>query len=190
MNARLIHEIGHRLYLRRFTFGSRTAPACPHSGMTGHDAMVLIGQTPLIQGRIKSDEVWPVSAYKDDPRWPTHCVCGYAFQEADEWQVFNRRHYDTPSGDPEPGDIFWTTWGGQSKDRQKWEEAPHLYGVCPDGRHWDMDGPSTNGNGWTRSGEPPLITASPSIDTGTYHGFLQNGVFSPDLAGRTYPLAR
>lgn len=41
--------------------------------------------------------------------------------------------------------------------------------------------------GWTVIGEPPLINVMPSINLGgTYHGFLQHGVISPDCEGRQY----
>lgn len=57
---------------------------------------------------------------------------------------------------------------------------------CPDGRDWMVDQKSSNGEGWKVTGEPPLITCQPSIDTGSYHAFLTNGVFAADLSGRTY----
>jgi len=40
---------------------------------------------------------------------------------------------------------------------------------------WHVDGPSKGGGGWTRSGEPPFVTANPSILTPRFHGFLRNG---------------
>lgn len=40
---------------------------------------------------------------------------------------------------------------------------------------------------WTRTGEPPNVTASPSINhVGQYHGWLQNGVLSDDCEGRVF----
>lgn len=52
--------------------------------------------------------------------------------------------------------------------------------------HWDwmMDQTSSNGTGWivTTAGPPyEDVTASPSIVAPGYHGFLQNGQFTPDL---------
>jgi hypothetical protein len=63
-----------------------------------------------------------------------------------------------------------------------------LYVVTPGG-HWPVDHPSSdNGPGWTRTGEPPNVTASPSINfVGRYHGFLQNGVLTDDCEGRVFP---
>lgn len=50
--------------------------------------------------------------------------------------------------------------------------------MCPTGKEWCVDAKSSNGSGWTVTGEAPLITCSPSIDVGTFHGFLKDGVFS------------
>jgi hypothetical protein len=47
------------------------------------------------------------------------------------------------------------------------------------GGDWILDQISLQGNFWTRTGEPPNITANPSIITGNYHGWLKNGVLSP-----------
>ena len=43
-------------------------------------------------------------------------------------------------------------------------------------------------HGWSVTGEPPRITAHPSINAvGDYHGWLVDGVLSDDVEGRTYP---
>lgn len=49
------------------------------------------------------------------------------------------------------------------------------------GGDWFIDGPSNNGNGWTREGTAPNITAHPSIETANkkYHGFLTAGKLDP-----------
>src|SRR5690348_1402914 len=51
---------------------------------------------------------------------------------------------------------------------------PPICVMCPTGKEWCVDAKSSNGSGWVVTGEPPLITCSPSIDVGTYHGHLQN----------------
>ena len=65
--------------------------------------------------------------------------------------------------------------------------------VCvrlPDGTPWNVDQAASasgpGGPGWTVTGEMPSLTARPSVDTGTYHGWLTDGVLSDDLEGRTY----
>jgi hypothetical protein len=90
------------------------------------------------------------------------------------WQVFQDQIYrraDTGEEytlrDAPPGAMYIATWHDN-----------HLR-VClpPNGGHdyWDVDGPSKNGNGWTRSGDLPNVTANPSILTPRYHGFLRGG---------------
>ncbi len=57
---------------------------------------------------------------------------------------------------------------------------PPINVVCPDGRDWCPDSKSSNGSGWTVTGDVPRITCSPSIWTDMprgYHGFLTKGVF-------------
>lgn len=73
------------------------------------------------------------------------------------------------------------------------EDGKHLVVVLPDGHWWHVDSTPSNGGRWTRSGTPPIITATPSILTykpvwemdgetwkvvsneESYHGFLTNG---------------
>jgi hypothetical protein len=67
-----------------------------------------------------------------------------------------------------------------------------LYVMTPGGG-WCVDGQPVVGGqyqesgGWTVTGEVPNITVSPSINfPGYYHGWLQNGILSDDLDGKTY----
>lgn len=56
--------------------------------------------------------------------------------------------------------------------------------LCVDAMCWE--GTRLYG-GWQVTGEPPLITVSPSINlAGAYHGWIQNGIISDDCEGRTY----
>jgi hypothetical protein len=46
------------------------------------------------------------------------------------------------------------------------------------------------GDGWTVTGDLPNLTVAPSINIGgTYHGWIRDGVITPDCEGRTYPNA-
>lgn len=56
--------------------------------------------------------------------------------------------------------------------------------VCPNGEWWEIDRKSSNGTGWTVTGELPGITCSPSIVVTGYHGFLRDGQFTEDIEGR------
>jgi hypothetical protein len=68
-----------------------------------------------------------------------------------------------------------------------------LFVVLPNGEEFcpDFCYSHTRGNtqaGWTVTGEAPNITVSPSINCiGRFHGWLQNGVISEDVEGRTFP---
>lgn len=65
-------------------------------------------------------------------------------------------------------------------------ERDPLMLVLPDGTAWCMDYAARNGPGWEVTGEPPHLTARPSIASEGYHGWLDDGVLSDDLEGRTY----
>lgn len=63
-------------------------------------------------------------------------------------------------------------------------KRPPLVVMLPDRGSWCVDEKARwNGvmqdHGWRVTGEAPLITASPSIRTTRYHGFLRNGVLEP-----------
>lgn len=74
---------------------------------------------------------------------------------------------------------YWRDWA---------RIRPPIEVVCPGGIGWCPDQGSSNGDGWTVTGEVPLITCTPSIWAGQgkgppreYHGFLTAGVFSPPV---------
>jgi hypothetical protein len=66
---------------------------------------------------------------------------------------------------------YWLQWS---------DKRPPIAVLCPNGAEWVVDANSSNSDGWTVIGDPPLITCSPSILVPGYHGFLQNGVFTPN----------
>lgn len=70
---------------------------------------------------------------------------------------------------------FWRDWA---------DKRPPICVVCPNGETWEIDRRSSNGDGWTVTGELPNITCAPSIVVTGYHGFLRNGEFTADLEGR------
>lgn len=67
--------------------------------------------------------------------------------------------------------FYMTEWFGK---------RPPLCVVLPNGQQWEIDRKSSNGQGWQVTGTWPLLTASPSIAASGYHGFLQQGAFTPD----------
>jgi len=137
-----------------------------------HNASVLIDRVE--DSDQASGDLWP----HDDSRWPTHCSCGYKFQKEDEWQLNYETLYrrtdigeETTIPSAPIGAIWRATW---LEDVFKGPDGQCLVLKTPGG-DWLIDGPSTNGNGWTRTGTPPNLTVNPSILANTYHGWLKNG---------------
>jgi hypothetical protein len=167
---------------------------CEASGMGYHNAGVRIEDGPVVwreHGRSIVTE--PIEWQRDDPRWPTHCACGYEFTDDDHWQLAYHMLYRLPDGtetilrEAPPGAMWDATWLADVRDyRDRSPDGLILTLMLPDGYEWLIDGPSANGPGWTRTGTPPLITARPSILSPRYHGWLTDGVLSADLEGRTY----
>ncbi|MDE2105377.1 MAG: hypothetical protein KGL39_49580 [Patescibacteria group bacterium] len=70
---------------------------------------------------------------------------------------------------------YWRDWS---------TKRPPITVVGPNGEWWTVDRWSSNGDGWTVTGDLPDITCSPSIVLKGYHGYLRGGEFGPDLEGR------
>lgn len=169
--------------LRRYASGE-----CSANGYPLHQASVVIGER-LFRGRSNGHGADDVS--HDDPRWPQECPCDYVFRDDDSWQHnLDRLHAraDDRGGErfllrDAPVGAMWDTpwclphWQGP--------DGRCLIVKLPDGSEWCVDGPATNGPGWTRTGDPPRITARPSIGSAGYHGWLTDGVLSADIEGRT-----
>jgi hypothetical protein len=167
--------------LRRFVH--RQDSAC--SGKHGyHNARTPIGEAAAR----KSDDGYLVSPrpseYAGDLRWPTHCDCGYEFKPEDQWQVFIEEIYrcaadgrEWPLRELPPGAMYDATWYRDSKPKRGPDEI-HLCVCLPPGGgldYWYVDGAANNGPGWDRTGTVPNITATPSILTPRYHGWLRDG---------------
>jgi hypothetical protein len=177
------------LSLRRLSFD--LCPKKPY-GMTCHDARTFIGTTEII-GTPDSWELDVVEPPHHDPRWPKQCTCGYVFKSDDYWQLNNRLLYTRSDTGEEltlrettAGMIWHAPWLLEVHEHHAGPDGQFLVAKLPGGAEWMIDGPSTNGNGWTRMGVPPHITVVPSIMSEQYHGFLRSGVFTDDLEGRKY----
>lgn len=155
----------------------------------GHDASLFLGEgiralnaeQVIVTGRdaiSKGDQ--------ETFEWPTVCDCGYVFTDADELQIGEHRLYEglnharfTLARAPE-GAMWHAPWllcMGPRFNRAGDPKGP-LFVRGPGRKDWNIDGPANNGEGWTRSGEPPLVTVNPSIQVPGYHGHLRDGVFS------------
>lgn len=168
-----------RLELRRFCYSDG-------KGGCSHDASVPIGETDTVEAIVSSGA--PPAGYENDPRWPSHCkTCGYEFAPTDQWQAFRRSIYRREDTGEEwvqeelpAGAMYDAPWLKGAGGRTTGPDGLALQVVCPPGAswgdHWHVDGPANNGPGWDRTGTVPNITATPSIQTPRYHGWLRNGV--------------
>lgn len=108
------------------------------------------------------------------------------------------RYIDKATGEkPQPGDIFYAPQFLKTEPEESFapryvaikDQRPPIVVVLPSGQWWCIDQRAFDGQngwhgeGWSLTGEIPNITASPSINTHGYHGFLQNGVLTDDLGG-------
>lgn len=184
-----------RLKLRRYNMGLKYASGeagfaedCPGGPMDGHDASKLfLAPDGADSWPARLDAEGILNSYQDvapareDARWPTTCEqCGHALDPRTHWQVFQEliyRRTDTGSlmtlRDAPPG-AMWDA--GAPWDKGPDGRSLHV-SLPPNGGldYWCVDGPAKGGGSWTRTGEPPLVTANPSILTPRYHGFLRNG---------------
>ncbi len=177
-----------RRWLRRYTFSHPSA--CPHH-LYGHDAEVRI-EDGRVAERPQDAAVNDDPGNHDDPRWPRRCSCGYQFMPKDEWQLFRRTIYlradngaETTLAEAPVGAMYDAPWL-HGMHHYRVVDGQTLVVKLPGGAEWVIDGESSSGGFWERTGTPPRITARPSILTPNYHGWLTDGVLSDDLEGRQY----
>jgi hypothetical protein len=189
--------------LRRYTQAAETE--CPNSKY-GHNAFNDTDEVRERPGYAFEGDASGTLPH-DHPDWPTHCTCGYEFQPEDEWQVHQERLYrlhDTgelvTTRTAPVGAAWYFPWKRESgfvslEYKRDWEGKREPISVkLPPGEPWNewcIDGPANNKEpGWVVTGslEEGNLTASPSIAHGKwYHGFLQNGILTEDVEGRTFP---
>lgn len=177
-------------------------PACPlnpgkhghhnaHSERIGQKTVPMDDQTP-VNG--------PAEEYEGDPRWPTHCPCGYAFGPNARFMVWNQRLIRrTDTGELyegyrslPPGAIWSAPW---MADHWGGPDGRCLVCKLPDGHDWIIDGQANNctmpdddvHRCWVRHGRPEdgtlhvdknghtCAAGAGSIATSKWHGFLHNG---------------
>lgn len=182
--------------LRRYT----SDQGCPTNNGYYHNAQNFIEEEPVERdekGYI-GNGTKPTPAH-DDPRWPTQCICGYAFQESDHWQRFTDEIYrrtdtgeETYLRNAQPGAMWYAWWFDDTFTPQ----GEHVLVVKTPGGEWVVDSQASNctmkddrkqekHHCWVWSGTPPDITVGKdgvtcgagagSIQAGNYHGFLRNG---------------
>lgn len=166
-----------RLALRRYA-DSDLRGRC--TGGWWHNAATETGIVDDPQGLIPSVSLGARDGQrKADPRWPTHCKCGYAFQPDDEWQESVQWLYRLPDGrEVAEHELPVGAMRIEDGEHRMGREGQHVIVTLPGALHWDVDGPSRQGGLWDRTGTPPNVTASPSILVPGYHGWLRAGVLT------------
>lgn len=188
-----------QVYLRRYHSRASDDAPCPLPAKY-HNAMnpfIIEPEERDKQGYI-CNGLKPVPVH-DDPRWPTHCACGYAFTESDEWQRFTDSIYrrtdtcETMTLRDAPAGAMWEAWW---VDQFIVPQGEHSLIVRTPGGDWEIDSQASNctmpedgrqekHHCWIRHGTPPDITVDKngitcgagagSIQCGDYHGFLREG---------------
>lgn len=179
--------------LRRY----RGAVACP-GGASYCNAMNVLEIVPDVRDASDAIPLQPAVCHSH-PLWPTHCpLCKRAFTEEDNWQVFGDpifRRVDTGEEftlrDAPPGAMWFCKW---HEDFGVGPDGKALMVRLPNGHDWHVDGVANNCTRredkvhkcWVREGTVPVITVGKngntcsagagSILSGTYHGFLRNGM--------------
>ena len=164
--------------------------------MTYHDAEVVIDpKVPAVtvEEVHRGEGTFEDELYRD-PRWPTHCKCGYRFHPEEHWQHNVTRLYE---GSPDrklyvlrglpPGAMWDATWLKDTSDLYVGPDGKAWCIMLPGGVEWIVYGPSGDGRKWDVKGTPPEITVFPSINhVGVYHGNLKNGILGEDSEGRKF----
>lgn len=180
---------------------------CPNSYGKGnpgvHNAYALLGDKI---GETEFGSFGKVEDYEAG-RWPTACdSCGAAVPAGEPdpvvvgakgvrlvRQVFTSRLYDSPSGAPEPGDVYKIEYHG-SRECPYWDncDGVHVWAILPNGHTWDIDARASNctmpqertHRCWIKTGTPEdgtlhvdkngftCAAGAGSIAVPGYHGFL------------------
>jgi hypothetical protein len=194
LTCRFIEPVGWRARLIALWDGE-----C-ENGWKGHSGRVVVKE--ILDPTANPSSRGFLEKHDDHPWWTTATCerCGVAATGEVKRAAGWRRFYDTETGKPEPGDMFWipclaktTEWGCFHWDNC---DGFHLHVILPNGHEWDVDGRASNctlkddrtHRCWIRSGDPPKVTAGKkghtcsagagSIAAGSYHGFLRDGVLT------------
>lgn len=175
--------------LRRFRW-SGTEPPCPLGWI--HNAVVPLRDLPkLMESPGNHEPALHHSAAAGYPSpWPQACACGYVFTSEDQAQVNDDRYYAASAAlgvapTPSAERLLYQRGDGLPPGamlRMGWLEPSY---VGPDGMSlgvvlpsrilFPMDFPYGEER-WTRTGVPPRIDLSPSINhIDHWHGYLRNG---------------
>lgn len=185
-------------YLRRYAGGSK----CP-GPMSYHDAMTFLDESREVMSEDGTHWVDSGQIAKDfegHPLWPTHCPCGYEFQDSpdEQRQLFSSHIYRRADTGEEmtlrdaPDGAMWDATWLHGWAANCGPDGRSIVCKVPVNHDWHIDGPCSNCTRpnephkcWVRHGEPPNLTVDKngdtcaagagSILTPTWHGFLRNG---------------
>lgn len=162
-------------------------PKIPAVGCNCHEARVFVDEReyPIVDG-VDASGIEIQKQLEGDPRWPFCCAaCGKPFAEIvgnhvdvltyRVWRAADGREFSDDLGGPPPGAMRHVWWYDTLTPDYGGPDGKTYSVITPDGHDWIMDGPASNGGKWLRTGEPPVVTAEPSIQTPAWHGFLERG---------------
>lgn len=187
---------------RRYHSSTDANATCPNPKNGGyHQALTDLGVAPIMR-RVDDGRSWEKPIYDwpahDDPRWPTHCICGYIFTDGDarqEWYEPQYRRTDTGElttlRRAAPG-AMWDAWWMPA-----WRDADGIALMVrlPNGDDWSVDSEASNCTRrgdrahkcWIRHGDPrtepvtvdkngeTCAAGAGSVQSRDYHGFLRAG---------------
>lgn len=142
-----------RVSLRRYRIRAAGEVKCPlpHGY---HDTLFPLRDHPRGTMSFLDAGEDPDLPSNDSPQWPTHCDCGYAFQEEDERQVFVECLYVAPDGklwtlSTAPAGAMWDAdwFAKEDGTRYDWATGPDgisLQVRLPNGNDWAVDAEASN----------------------------------------------
>jgi hypothetical protein len=188
--TRFIEEVGKRTILRR-TWQSDQ----PCHGYQGkHEATLAFPDRGLTDPDPTEGKSWATLP------WSNVCDhCNEAAPDSADRSISTSRTYNTTTGRPEPGDLYYRDFRYEGKCWCGWSNCDgfHLHAVLPTGDHWDIDSRASNctmkddglhrcwvRHGDPRKGEPVHVdkngltcqAGAGSIVVPKWHGFLHSGL--------------
>lgn len=168
------------VWLRRYVSGS--SGDCSKGRHSYRDAKVPVGQCSSRvdeEGIFRHDNTPEVP--DEDPRWPTHCACGYEFADEDERQVFTETIYADGDAGREwplreaPAGAMWDAewmgdWAGVNGSGPNWTiRLPNGHDWTPGSRASNCgrrDEPLGSHDCWCVHGEAPKLTVDKQPEPG------------------------
>jgi hypothetical protein len=202
IKCRLITPIAQSVYLRAY-WTDETKPCISRYGKY-HNATNKLHDTSIDDVIVRRS---PKEGEFDISLYPTKCDhCGIEVPTTAELQISSKTVYDNETGDPQPGDMYWSSWVHNSDSKKslcKWDNCDdprgHLIVVLPNGQTWDLMSRASNctmkedrlHRCWVVHGLDNIphlhvdknghtcAAGAGSILVGDYHGFLHNGELNP-----------